>query len=141
MEHVPHWLVEALSAEAVSAANVKKAAKQLSPIEEGEKVIGEITDSTKRVYAAWMAQIDAVDSIKEKHVAEHNSPDHTRGQCEQFEHDLMLAMSKYNALKELFWTSARVDLNAPGSVGIRKDWKLVKVEDKPQTGISIVTFC
>ena len=131
MENLPAWLTELLE-----SVNFKDYAKRLSPIEDGEKIIGTIGKEAQALYAAWSKQIEICNKLRENHEKEHQSLDHTRGQCEQFAHDYGIESQKCDALKELFWATAQIELNASSGVGIRKGWRLVKLPKK--SGIRII---
>lgn len=110
--------------------------------DEGEVVIGELTDELKALYGLWKSAADEYvnfgDEMRariDEHLGSHEDPNHTQEDCDEFHHQLMKDMrfheQKVATYSNAFWAAVEIEFGEfVKSLGIREGYKVVKIPDE-----------
>ena len=119
--------------DALEAKNFE-ALEELSPIEEGEEVVGEMTDLEKTILILFKTKVKTGREICKG--CGDTPEDQKSAKCAEQKR----LISQAKILKRVFWQIVEDRLSLPGddSLGIRQDGKIVKLEDKdPLSGLQL----
>lgn len=113
--------------------------KDIPKVLEGEKVLGEIGDMSKRIWSLHTALVEEGRKKMQDHAhfhADHLFEDNGHGDCENFYQEMGRLKRKTKLLKDLFWTSVQEEIGVEGkNLAVKSGWKIVEVEDDEDESI------
>ncbi|OGY42528.1 MAG: hypothetical protein A2Y82_04160 [Candidatus Buchananbacteria bacterium RBG_13_36_9] len=105
---------------------------ELDPVEEGEEVIGEMTDLEKAAFALF--EIKRKEVVETCKACDDTPEDRASPKCAR----ITMLKGHLEALKKLSWVLVEDRLQMHDvNLGIRADHKIVKLPDKHESGISL----
>lgn len=94
------------------------------PVAEGEEIIGEMTPLDKALRHLMNAKGEKINRICED--CGHTEDDQKSDKCR----DRYILKRQFDALEELRWALIIARLNVAGTIGIRQNYKIVKVPEE-----------
>jgi len=105
---------------------------ELDPVEEGEEVVGEMTDLEKAVFALF--EIKRKEVVGTCKACDDTAEDRVSAKCTR----ITMLKGHLEVLKKLSWKLIEDRLNLHNvNLGIRQDYKIVKIPEQHESGISL----
>lgn len=114
----------------------------LSEIEEGEEVIGELTDPwLKSLLGATHYLTTKAQKLHKDHLVQHLKSRVTEHDCEKVQKEIRWLLEQTRLIKNLFWISVQHLFNIPyGNFGIREGWKIVSLKEDDDQSEEVPDF-
>jgi hypothetical protein len=105
---------------------------ELDPVEEGEEVVGEMTDLEKAVFALF--EIKKKEIVETCKACDDTAEDRASAKCIR----VTMLKGHLEILKKLSWKLVEDRLNLQRvSLGVRKDYKIVKIPEEKVSGLHL----
>lgn len=130
------WLEELESR--MEGVSPKQIGASLRPPEPHERTIGKASDATMRLWGV----IEAMEvDLRTKLMAHFKEAgvEHDAETCKSFHEETDWEMTQVKAMREVFWTSLRADMNFfSGNIGIRRDGAATTWDADPNDPIELM---
>lgn len=108
-------------------------------VKDREKIIGEVSEGLRKLFAYHSALIERYNALSEAHEWAHHKPDFNPGSCEGHEALISSLSDEIEILKKAFWRELKDELKiTAGGIAIRKGWKVVEKQKEESHVIEVI---